>query len=131
MSVDEGGADHFWRHPLFLGGDAVGEVADAGHEGDGDMGADAVLVPVPDRAHLQVVLGDAEALLNLPKPVVVGHHLGDARIAQIGDDAGEAVPLFGFGDLLRVHREPRVSLDSNEALGAMMGEQLLGVVAAF
>ncbi|MYF85647.1 MAG: hypothetical protein F4178_03875, partial [Rhodospirillaceae bacterium] len=103
LAVDEGGADHFRGHPPLLDGDTVGKVADAGegHEGDGDVGADPVLVPVPDRPHLQVVLGDPKALLDLPEPVVVGHHFGDAGVAQIGDDAGEPVPSLGLGDLLR------------------------------
>ncbi len=38
-----------------------------------------------------------------------------------------ASPSHRFGDLLRVHREPRVPLDGDEALGAVMGEQLLGI----
>ena len=62
--------------------------------------------------------------------MVVGHHFGDARIAQIGDDTGEPVPPLGLGDLLRVHREPCVALDGDEALDAVIGEQLLGIVAA-
>ena len=63
--------------------------------------ADPVLVPVPDWPHLQVVLGDPEALLDLPEPVVVGHHFADARVVQISGDAGEPVPPLGLGDLLR------------------------------
>ena len=72
MAVDEGEADHFRGHPPLLDGDAVREVADAGegHEGDGDVGADPVLVPVPDRPHLQVVPGDNDYDSN-SQPILI------------------------------------------------------------
>ena len=66
------------------------------------MGADAVRGPVPDRSYPEIVLGDAEALLDLPEPVVVRQHFGRGRVAQIGDDTGQPVPSLRFGDLLRL-----------------------------
>ena len=61
-----------------LQGHAVLQVADTeqGHEGDGNMGADAVGGPVVDGAHLEVVFAHPEGILDLPQAAVLAQDGG-------------------------------------------------------
>lgn len=92
--------------------DAEGEMANAGesHEGDGDMGADPVPRPGPDRPHPEIVPGDGEALFRLPQAVIAGLHLSGVHVTQVGGHAEGPVPPLRLAD----HR-PGIALHGEEA----------------
>ena len=132
LAVQQRVADRRGREPaLFLKLHPVGQVAHAGkgHVGDGQVRADAPGCPVIDRAHLQVVLGDAEALFHLPQPAVARQQFGDRHAAHVRRHPVKPVPAGGLGDPVRVDLPAPLALHAHEPCRAP-GDQGLRLAAS-
>ena len=85
------------------------------HKANGEMSLDARLRPVKHVSHFQVVLGDAEGVFDSPSSAVVRQQLRCRALGDAGDDAGQSVPLCGFGDLVAIHRHFGITFHHQEA----------------
>ena len=95
LDVHQGVADDLRGDGSGLQGHSVLQVphAQQGHEGDGDVGADAWGGPVVDGAHLEVVFAHPEGVLHLPQAAVLAQDGGVAGgLRQVGDDPVQGRP---------------------------------------
>ena len=92
------------------------------HVGYGDVRLHPLGIPLKHRPHLDVVLGDPEALLNPPQFAVAGEQLRMAHIERVGDDPFQPVPAGGLLDLVFVHLQSILPFDLDEPSEAAAGE---------
>ena len=78
------------------------------------------------RPHLEVVLGDPEALLDPPEFAVAGEQLEMAHVGRVDGDAFQPVPADGFSDLVLVDFQPGFSRELDEPPEAASGVLLPG-----
>ena len=133
LAGGEGGPDPFRRHPLPLPQrDPAGQVAHAGerHVGDGDMRLHPVGLPMEHRPHLEIVLGDPEALLDPPEFAAAVEQFGMAHVGRVGHDAFRPVPAGGLLDLRLVDFQPGFSRELDEPAETASGERLSGIGAS-
>ena len=87
-------------------------------------------LPMEHRPHLEIVLGDPEALLDPPEFPAAGEQFGMAHVGRVGHDAFQPVPAGGLLDLCLVDFQPGFSRELDEPAETASGERLSGIGAS-